>query len=164
MLPHIENLLTRPRASFETTGSFFLGFSSKYKHSRLCIFKLFSVSTEWSSSSQWNLLLDNPKHVWRQPSLDLTRDSHTQQIEQLSKKTWLGFSLLYLRQNIKPYSCFDRSSLILDRSSQAELHSKFCSNSIPTLHKTHILWASLNKSKTCFDHGLPTIQIRVLIH
>ena len=35
---------------------------------------------------------------------DLTRDSHTQQIEQ--PKTWLGFSLLYLGQNIKPYTSY----------------------------------------------------------
>ena len=43
---------------------------------------------------------------------------------------------------------FDRSSLILDRSSQADLHSKSYSYSIPTLHKKQILWASLNKTKT----------------
>ena len=73
-------------------------------------------------------------------------------------------SLLYLRQNIKPYTSyglraelknsakktfcpnFNRSSLILDRSSQAESYYNFCSNSIPTLHKTHTLWASLNKT------------------
>ena len=39
---------------------------------------------------------------------------------------------------------FDRLSLILDRSSQTELHNEFCSNLIPTLHKTH----TLSKSKT----------------
>ena len=27
---------------------------------------------------------------------------------------------------------------------------------------THTLWASLNKTNTCFDHGLPTLHIRVL--
>ena len=97
------NLLTRPRASSKTTDSFFLGFSNKYKHSRLCIFKLFSAATAWSSSSQWNLLHDNPKHVWSQPPLDLTKDLHTQQ-NRATLKTWLGFSLLYLRQNIKPYT------------------------------------------------------------
>ena len=46
------------------------------------------------------LLLDNPKYVWRQIPLDLTKDSHTQQKEQ--PKKWLGFSLLYLGQNINP--------------------------------------------------------------
>ena len=50
------------------------------------------------------LLLDNPKYVWRQILLDLTKDSHIQQKEQ--PKTWLGFSLLYLGQNIKPYTSY----------------------------------------------------------
>ena len=50
------------------------------------------------------LLLDNLKYVWRQISLDLTKDSHTQQKEQ--SKTWLGFTLLYLGQNIKPYTSY----------------------------------------------------------
>ena len=43
------------------------------------------------------LLFDNPKYVWRQIPLDLTKDSHTQQKEQ--PKTWLG-------QNIKPYMSY----------------------------------------------------------
>ena len=34
-----RNLLTRPHANSETMNSF-LGFSSKYKHTRLCFFKL----------------------------------------------------------------------------------------------------------------------------
>ena len=50
------------------------------------------------------LLLDNLKYVGRQIPLDLTKDSHTQQKEQ--PKTWLGFSLLYLGQNIKPYTSY----------------------------------------------------------
>ena len=40
LLPTSRNLLTRPCAISETTNSFFLEFSSKYKHTRLCIFKL----------------------------------------------------------------------------------------------------------------------------
>ena len=39
LLPTSRNLLIRPRASSETTDSFFLGFSSKYKHTCLCFFK-----------------------------------------------------------------------------------------------------------------------------
>ena len=39
LLPTSRNLLIRPRANSETTDSFFLGFSSKYKHTRLCFFK-----------------------------------------------------------------------------------------------------------------------------
>ena len=50
------------------------------------------------------LLLDNPKYVWRQIPLDLTKDSYIQQKEQ--PKMWLGFTLLYLRQNIKPYMSY----------------------------------------------------------
>ena len=34
-----RNLLTRPRVNSETTNSFFLKFTSKYKHTRLCFFK-----------------------------------------------------------------------------------------------------------------------------
>ena len=30
------------------------------------------------------------------------------------------------------------------------------------LHTTHTLRASLNKTNTCFDHGLPTLYIRIL--
>ena len=52
----------------------------------------------------WILLLDNPKYVWRQIPLDLMKDSHTQQKEQ--PKMWLGLSLLYLGQNIKPYTSY----------------------------------------------------------
>ena len=50
------------------------------------------------------LLIDNPKYVWRQIPLDLTKDSHIQKKEQ--PKTWLGFSLLYLEQNIKSYMSY----------------------------------------------------------
>ena len=78
---------------------------------------------------------------------------------------WIGFSLLYLRQNIKSYTSnrlglswkFCRKNNLHDFWSiesnswsidQANLHSKSCNNSISTLHKKHILWASLNKTKT----------------
>ena len=50
------------------------------------------------------LLLDNPKYVWRQIPLYLTKDSHIEQKEQ--PKTWIGFSLVYLGQNIKPYTSY----------------------------------------------------------
>ena len=53
----------------------------------------------------WILLLDNPKYVWRQIPLDLTKDSHIEQKE--LPKIWLGFSLLYLGQNIKPYTSYE---------------------------------------------------------
>ena len=81
LLPISRNLLTRPCASSETTDSFFLGFSSKYKHTRLCIFMLLlqqlndhqvleEISSIILSLCEGKLLID------------LTRDSHKQQYEQ----------------------------------------------------------------------------------
>ena len=58
---------------------------------------------------------------------------------------------------------FDQLSLILDRSSQADLHSKSCRTLDSNITHKH----TLNKSKTRlkrFDHGLPTLQNEVLIH
>ena len=111
----------------------------------------------------------------------ISQRNHTHSIRS-NQKMWLGFFSFILKTKHKTLhvkwawveleefyrktfcSSFNRSSLILDRLSQTELHSKFYINSIPTLHKMHILQASINKTKTCFDHGLPTIQIRVLIY
>ena len=36
-------------------------------------------------------------------------------------------------------------------------------HSIPTLH-INTLWVSLKQRLKCFDHGLPILQIEVLIH
>ena len=85
LLPTSRNLLTRPRASSETTDSF-LGFSSKYKHTRLCFFKFL-----------WQQLNDH--QVLERISFliilslckgklltDLARDSHKQQYEQPTKR------------------------------------------------------------------------------
>ena len=86
LLPTSRNLLIRPRANSETTDSFFLGFSSKYKHTHLCIF---------------NLLLQqlNDHQVLKEISfliilnlcegkllIDLTRDLQKQQYEQPLKR------------------------------------------------------------------------------
>ena len=86
LLPTSRNLLKRPRASSETTDSFFLGFSSKYKHTRLCIFKLLwkqlndhQVLEEISSLIILNLC--KGKFL-----TDLTRNSHKQQYEQPTKR------------------------------------------------------------------------------
>ena len=81
-LPTSRNLLTRPHASSETTDSFFLGFSNKYKHTRLCFFKLLlqqlndhQVLEEISSLIILSL-------CERKLLKDLTRDSHKQKYEQ----------------------------------------------------------------------------------
>ena len=79
MLPTSRNLLTRPYASSKTTNSFFLGFSSKYKYTRLCFFKFFSAATEWSSSSWTNLLLMILNLYKGKLLTDLTRDLHKPQ-------------------------------------------------------------------------------------
>ena len=99
-IPTCRNLLTRSRASSKTTDSFFLGFPSKYKHTRLCFFKLLlqqlydhQVLEEISSLIILSLCEGNLLK-------DLTRDSHKQQYEQPLKHS---LSLPYiLRQNIKP--------------------------------------------------------------
>ena len=86
LLPTSRNLLTQPHVSSETTDSFFLGFSNKYKHTRLCIFKLLlqqlndhQVLEEISSLIILNLC--EGKLL-----TDLTRDSHKQQYKQPTKR------------------------------------------------------------------------------
>ena len=101
MLPRVENLLPRPRDSSKSMNYFF-PWSTATTSSPTCC----SLCSNWSNHQTLdiNLDLDNPKYVWRQTPLDLTRDSHTEHIIHL--KTWLGFFLLYLRRNIKPYMSY----------------------------------------------------------
>ena len=109
LLPTSRNLLTRPRASFETKDSFFLGFSSKYKHTRLCIFKLLlqqvndhQVLEEISSLIILSLFEGKPLK-------DLTRDLHKQQYEQPRKR---GQGLPYIpRAKHKTLKCFNELGL-----------------------------------------------------
>ena len=89
-----KNLLTRPRASSETTDSFFLGFSSKYKHTHLCIFKLLLQQLNDHQvleeiSSLIILSLCEAKFL-----KDLTGDSHKQQYEQQSPQRAFGYKTL----------------------------------------------------------------------
>ena len=86
LLPTSRNLLTRPRESSETMDSFFLEFSSKYKHTRLCFFKLLLQQLNDHQvleeiSSLIILSLCEGKLL-----TDLTRDSHKQQYEQSLKR------------------------------------------------------------------------------
>ena len=102
MLPQVGNLLPQPRDSSESTDYFFLGFTASTS-TPACI-SLSSLCRIRTDHQVLNiiLILDNPKYMWRQIPLDLTRDSHTQHKQQ--PKTWLRFFLLYLSQNIKPYT------------------------------------------------------------
>ena len=109
LLPTSRNLLTRPCASSETTDSFFLGFSSKYKHTRLCIFKLLLQQLNDHQvleeiSSLIILSLCEGKLL-----TDLTRDSHKQQYEQPLKR---GQGLRYIpRTKHKTLKCFNEQGL-----------------------------------------------------
>ena len=93
LLPTSRNLLTRPCASSETTDSFFLGFSNKYKHTRLCIFQLLQQQLNDHQvleeiSSLIILSLCEGKLL-----INLIRDSHKQQYEQHLK---CGYGLPYI--------------------------------------------------------------------
>ena len=102
MLPRVGNLLPQPRDSSEFTDYFFLEFPTSTS-TPVCV-SLSSWISNWIDHQVLDIILNlgNPKYMWRQPPLDLTKDWHTQHKEH--PKTWLGFSFLYLRQNIKPYT------------------------------------------------------------
>ena len=80
--------------------SFFLGFSSKYKHTRLCILKflLQQLNDHQVLEEIFSLIILS---LYEGKLLkDLTRDSHKQQYEQHLKR---GQGLPYIsRKNIKP--------------------------------------------------------------
>ena len=116
---------------------------SNHKCSHLC-FSLSSLCSNWND-------LDNSKYVWRQTLLDLTRDSHTHNINN-NLKTWLGFFLLYLRQNIKPYTSYELglSWKILQKN---------------TLHKVWSIKSNFRSIKPCrkwtvifCNYLIPTLQ------
>ena len=105
LLPTSRNLLTRPRASSETTDSFFLGFSSKYKHTRLCFFKFFNAATESITKFLTQILILITLSVYEGKHLQISQKIHTHNIS-ITYKMWLEFFLLYLKQNIKPYTSY----------------------------------------------------------
>ena len=85
LLPTSRNLLTWPRANSETTDSF-LGFSSKYKHTCLCIFKLLLQQLndhQVLEEISFLIILNLCKGKLFK---DLTRDSQKQQYEQPLKR------------------------------------------------------------------------------
>ena len=122
LLPRVENLLPWPRGSSESTITSF--FDSQQPQVLPLVFSLNSLCSNWNDHQALNinLNLDNLKYVWRQTLLDLTRNSYTQHINNL--KTWLGFFLLYLRQNIKPDTSY---GLGLELENSTEKHSTWTS-------------------------------------
>ena len=123
MLPRVGNLLPRPRDSSEFTDYFFLGFTATTS-TPTCV-SLTSLCSNWNNLQALDiiLILDNPKYVWRQIPLDLTRDSHTQY--KITTKTWLGFFLLYLREtyNSTRHTSLGLSWKILQKNNLHELWS-----------------------------------------
>ena len=121
LLPTSRNLLTRPCANSETTDSFFLGFSSKYKHTRLCFFKFL-----------WQQLNDH--QVLKKISFlivlslckgklltNLTRDLHKQQYEQ--HQNVVRVCLIYLGQKYKTLNILNKLGLSWNSTENA-----FCPN------------------------------------
>ena len=62
-LVELTNMITR--ASSESTNSFFLGFTIRYKHTCLCFFRFQWQQLNWSSRCRKLLLLENPKFMWK---------------------------------------------------------------------------------------------------
>ena len=133
---------------------------SNHKYSHLC-FSLSSLCNNWNNHQALdiNLDLDNPKYVWRQTPLDLTRDSYTQHKQQHKnvarvfpfilmperKTLHIIWAWAWVGKFCKKTICtsFDRSSLIFDRSSLADLHNKFYSTLDSNFTQKHT-WSSLN--------------------
>ena len=133
MLHQVRNLLLRPRDSFESTDYFFLGFLASTS-TPACI-SISSWIYNWidHQALDINFKIGNPKCMWRQTPLDLTKYSHTQHKEQpknvvrvflfilktkhktLHVKPGLGWVGKFCRKTI--CTSFDWSSLIFDRSS-----------------------------------------------
>ena len=82
MQSRVGNLLQRPRNSSESTDYFFLGFPVSTS-TPTCI-SLSSWICNWidHQALDINLEIGNPKCMWRQTPLDLTKNSHTQHKEQ----------------------------------------------------------------------------------
>ena len=82
MLPRVGNLLSRPCDSSESMNYFSLGFT--ISTSTPAYVSLSSWNSNWidHQALDMNLEIGNPKSIWRQTPLDLTRDSHTQHKEQ----------------------------------------------------------------------------------
>ena len=160
MLPRVGNLLPQPRDSFESMDYFFLGFLASTS-TPACI-SLSSWFCNWidHQALDINLEIGNPKCMWMQIPLDLIRDSYTQHKEQplnvarvfpfilktkhktLHVKLGLGWVRKFCRKKI--CTSFDWSSLIFNRSSQADLHSRSCR----TLDSNFTYKHTLSKSKT----------------
>ena len=112
LLPTSRNLLTRPCASSETTNSFFLGFSSKYKHTHLCFFKfLWQQMNDHQVLERISFLIILSLCKGKLLTY-LTRYLHKQQYEQHLKH---GQGLPYIpRAKIQILKCFKQTRAELE--------------------------------------------------
>ena len=81
LLPLSRKLTTTTTWQLRVYGLLLSLIYSNHKFSHLC-FSLSYWNSNWRDQKvlDINLDLDNPKYVWRQTPLDLTRDSYTQHI------------------------------------------------------------------------------------
>ena len=123
LLPISRNLLTQLRTSSKTTDSFFLGFSSKYKHIRLCFFKfLWQQLNDHQVLERISFLII--LNLCKGKLLtDFIRDLYKQQYEQYQNvaRVWL----IYLGQKYKTLNVLNKLGL-----SQNSAENAFCPNSI----------------------------------
>ena len=159
MLSRVGNLLPRSRDSFESMDYFFLRFTA-ITSTPTCV-PLSSLCSNWNDHQALNiiLILDNPKYVWRQTPLDLTRNSHTQHKQQ-HKNVARVFPVilkakhktLHVKRAWAKLEILQKSILHDLRSIKSNFRSIepcrktiviFCNYSIPTLQTN-----TLGKSKT----------------
>ena len=139
LLPRVGNFLPWPHDSFESTNYFFLGFTATTSTPTCFFFFFFKAlyaATKMITKLSTSILRLETLSIYEGKHLYISQEIHTYNINN-NNKTWLGFFLLYSRQNIKPYTSnelgpswknckkkfcasFDRLSLIFDRSSLAE--------------------------------------------
>ena len=178
MLPRVRNLLPRSCDNSESTDYFPLEFTTSISTPTCVSSSLYSNQID-HQVLDIILNLGNPKYVWRQRPLDLTKDSHTQHKEQpqnvarvfpfILKAKYKTLHVKWVWAELENFAektictSFDWSSLILNRSSQTNLHSKSCSTLDSNCTHKHTLSKSKTRLKR-FDHGLLILQNEVLIH
>ena len=125
MLPWVGNLLPQPCDSSESTDYFFLGFIASTSTSAYV--SLSSWNSNWidHQALDINLEIGNPKCVWWQTPLDITRDSHTEHKEQPQNMARLFTFIL--------------------KATHKTLHVKQAWDELENSEKKQSAWASINQ-------------------
>ena len=150
LLSQVENLLPQPLYSFEFTDYFFLEFIATISTPICVFFKLFYATTETIIKLLTSILILITLSMYEGKYLYISQEIYTHSINNNSK-TWLGFFLLYLKQNINPtrhmglglsWKILQKNNLHEFRSIKSNFRSIkpckkwtviFCNYSIPTL-------------------------------